>query len=312
MTLHADEIEKLSNNNDLWRVVIVDHKGSAPRETGTSMLISKDHIEGTIGGGALEQEVINLVQENLYTRKPVFRVFALGPNLGQCCGGSVSVVIEPAENFVLDPSSTYVTRQISGNATKPMTITHAEANVRNGQEMPDLIYDQGWLFERIAPSKQPLWIYGAGHVGRALVEVLHDLPYDITWVDTHLNRFPDTPMAAPLVAEAPAALVPYAPKEAIHLVLTYSHALDLELCHAILKHPHKALGLIGSATKRARFTSRLRALGHAPAQISDIICPIGEPELGKEPKMIAIGVARQLHQLRTRGLKGMLPHHASA
>ena len=178
--------------------------------------------------------------------------------------------------------------------------------------MPDILYQDGWLFEPIKPANQPLWIYGAGHVGRALIDVLHDLPFDISWVDTDRGRFPDAPRIEPVVAKNPADVVRYAPVDAIHLVLTYSHVLDLELCHRILSQPHSALGLIGSATKRKRFSTRLSALGHSNAQISRIICPIGEPNLGKEPKMIAIGVARQLHQLRTRGNEGMLPNHVSA
>lgn len=80
----------------------------------------------------------------------------------------------------------------------------------------------------------------------------------------------------------------------MHLVVTYSHALDLALCHALLGHGFAALGLIGSASKRARFRARLAALGHAPAQIDRIDCPIGDPALGKHPQAIAIGVAAAL------------------
>ena len=175
MSLLSSDIKKLKDNNDLWRVVIVDHKGSAPRETGTSMLISMDHIEGTIGGGALENDVIRIVRDAQETRKPIYRFFALGPRLGQCCGGAVSVVMEPAKHLKADATATHFTRQISGDTPKPLAIKRAEAHVRNGQETPGLIYESGWLFELIAQAQQPLWIYGAGHVGRALVDVFHDL-----------------------------------------------------------------------------------------------------------------------------------------
>jgi len=96
------------------------------------------------------------------------------------------------------------------------------------------------------------------------------------------------------VATAPARLVPHAPVRAEHLIATYAHDLDLALCHALLTHDFAGAGLIGSATKWARFRARLSALGHAPAQISRIACPIGDPALGKHPQAIALGVATAL------------------
>ena len=144
------------------------------------------------------------------------------------------------------------------------------------------------------PDAMPLWIYGAGHVGRALVQVMAPLPeYRITWVDTGADRFPsDVPEGVtPLVASDPARVVAHAPDAAEHLVLTYSHEIDLAVCHAILSRPFAGAGLIGSATKWTRFRRRLHALGHDDAQISRIGCPIGDPSLGKHPQAIALGVA---------------------
>jgi xanthine dehydrogenase accessory factor len=91
-----------------------------------------------------------------------------------------------------------------------------------------------------------------------------------------------------------AAHVPQAVPHAHHLILTYSHAIDLALCDALLRRPTASIGLIGSATKWARFRTRLTAMGHAPAQISRIACPIGDPTLGKHPTAIALGVATAL------------------
>ena len=141
------------------------------------------------------------------------------------------------------------------------------------------------------PPARPLWIYGAGHVGRALVHVMAPLPeFAITWVDTHADRFPQTEVTT-LVAADPAQAVKHAPTDADHLILTYSHEIDLALCHAVLTHCFHSAGLIGSATKWARFRTRLAALGHSHAQISRIACPIGDPSLGKHPAAIALGVA---------------------
>ncbi|MEM8538326.1 MAG: XdhC family protein, partial [Pseudomonadota bacterium] len=104
------------------------------------------------------------------------------------------------------------------------------------------------------------------------------------------DRFPDTTVTT-LVAADPPRIVKHAPPDAHHLILTYSHEIDLALCHALLSHGFQSAGLIGSATKWARFRSRLAALGHEAAQISRITCPIGDPTLGKHPAEIALGVA---------------------
>ena len=131
-------------------------------------------------------------------------------------------------------------------------------------------------------------------MGRALVHTIAPLPqHAITWVDTAPDRFPDTQVTT-LVAADPARAVPHAPRDADHLIVTYSHEIDLQLCHALLQHAFHSAGLIGSATKWARFKSRLAALGHSPAQIARIGCPIGDPALGKHPAAIAISVANAL------------------
>jgi xanthine dehydrogenase accessory factor len=153
------------------------------------------------------------------------------------------------------------------------------------------------MVEPLQRRESPLWIWGAGHVGRAIVSVLAPLPeLDITWIDTGPERFPDSipGNVTAIPASDPALLAAHAPVCAQHLVLTYSHELDLALCHALLAHGFSFAGLIGSKTKWARFRSRLAALGHSPGQIARITCPIGDPALGKHPQRIALGVAAQL------------------
>lgn len=153
------------------------------------------------------------------------------------------------------------------------------------------------------PPGRPLWLWGAGHVGRAIVATLSPLPeVAITWIDTAADRFPDAIPngTAPLVAADAVRVVPRAPASAAHLIMTYSHDIDLKLCDAVLHQGFGFCGLIGSATKWARFRSRLAALGHEAAQIDRITCPIGYPTLGKHPQAIAIGVATQLLKIQAR------------
>ncbi len=191
-----------------------------------------------------------------------------------------------------------VARPLPGRAAPmPLALRRIAADVRGrvSAPRPPLSATGSW---NLSPDpERPVWIYGAGHVGRAIASVLAPLPdLDVTLIDTGSDRFPD-PLPAgvtDLVATNPADLVAHAPDTATHLILTYSHALDLEICHRLLQRPFRAAGLIGSATKWARFQRRLAALGHDPAQIARIHCPIGEPALGKHPQAIALGVAAEL------------------
>lgn len=233
-------------------VTVVETRGSTPREAGATMQVWPDRIEGTIGGGTLEWQAITQARQMLADGgADMQRKMALGPDMGQCCGGVVVLAFRRTE-----PASNY--------------------------------------------DEPPLWIWGAGHVGRAIAGVMAPLATrQVLLIDVEAARLPDPlPQGVePLVASDPLRMVPHAPRDGHHLVLTYSHDLDLKLCDALLRQDFGACGLIGSATKWARFRKRLAAMGHQDAQISRIVCPIGDPALGKHPQAIAVGVvARYLEQ----------------
>lgn len=235
--------------SDCIVVTVSATKGSAPRDVGASMQVWADRQNGTIGGGALEWEALRIARDMLSDgRVQTRRVMPLGPDLGQCCGGVVTL------EFSRD----------------------APAN---------------------ADTATPLWIWGAGHVGRAIASVVAPLDdRQITLVDVAADRFPRAlaKTVQPLVAADPVRAVSHAPNDAEHLILTYSHSLDLALCDALLRHGFSACGLIGSATKWARFRRRLADMGHSSDEIMRIACPIGDPGLGKHPQAIAVGVAGAL------------------
>ena len=293
------DLESLSRavaaHGRVTRVVIAATHGSCPRETGAAMLVWEDGQSGTIGGGALEYELARAAREQAVAVR--LSRHALGPEMGQCCGGAVEVVSEVYDAGSLPEAKTVVARPVSGPAAMPLSVKRLLATARNQGRPPEAQLLDGWMIEPVARPTREIWIWGAGHVGRALVSVLEPLPeVRITWVDTAPDRFPgEVPEGVtPLPAAEPARLVPHAPKDAHHLILTYSHALDLELCHQLLTHGFASAGLIGSATKWARFRKRLTALGHGPDQIDGIRCPIGDPSLGKHPQAIAVGVAAEI------------------
>ena len=286
----------MARHGRVTRVVIAATHGSTPREVGAMMLVWEGGQSGTIGGGALEFELARLARAQTAPRR--FSRHALGPEMGQCCGGAVEVLSEVYTAAELDAMADrpVIARAVSPKGEMPLAVSRLIAMERAQGILPDPQMIEGWMVEPVARASRALWIWGAGHVGRALVEVLAPLPgVQITWVDTGVERFPEhIPVGVSVLpAQDPARLVGHAPREAEHLVLTYSHALDLELCHALLTHGFASAGLIGSATKWARFAKRLAGLGHAPDQIARITCPIGQPALGKHPQMIAIGVAAE-------------------
>ncbi len=286
--------DAVARHGRVARVVVAAIRGSSPREVGAAMLVWKDGQSGTIGGGTLEFEAAQSARDGATG----ISQHALGPDLGQCCGGAVTLLSEAYDTESLAAlGETVIARAVGKACTMPLSVNRLLAQARAKGIAPETQLLDGWMIEPVHRPTRPIWIWGAGHVGRALVNVLAPIPeIAITWIDTGAERFPDVVPdgVTVLPATKPAELVRHAPMNAEHLILTYSHALDLELCHRLLNHQFAFVGLIGSATKKARFRSRLAALGHTPERIGDITCPIGDTSLGKHPQMIAVGVAAAL------------------
>ena len=230
-------------------VTVLTARGSTPREAGCKMVVTRDALFGTIGGGNLEFACIDAARDLLDGGgDPAVREFPLGPALGQCCGGHVSV-----------------------------------------------------LFEPMRPARLHVALFGAGHVGRALVRLLGDLPLRVSWIDSRPDAFPACcpGNVATLHAADPAAQIENLPAGALVLVMTHDHQIDFGIVAAALARDDFAVvGLIGSATKRVRFGRRLARRGLDATAIGRLICPIGIPGIGgKLPAEIAIAVAAQILQL---------------
>ncbi len=257
-------------------VRVIETRGSAPREAGAMMAVTRSgDILGTIGGGALEWEALALARQLAAKGEAVARRIdrALGPDLGQCCGGRV----------ILD-----LRVFVRADMTELEGLVEAAAG-----------HD----------ARQPLIIFGAGHVGRALVMALAPLPFRVSWVDSRDDAFPAQVPAnvRPVKSHDPPAEIAGAAPGSFVLILTHDHALDLAITAAALgRDDLPFVGLIGSATKRARFARRLGELGLADARIASLACPIGLPGIhGKESAVIAASVVAQV-----LGLVGELAEEA--
>lgn len=244
----------LQRGDPVVLVTVAATRGSTPREVGACMLVGAAETAGTIGGGRLEWEAIR--HARMLTPVPGGPVpggpdlagvpgetaldLPLGPALGQCCGGAVTLRLERA-----------------GPATA----------ARLAED------------EQRAAARQPaLLLFGAGHVGRALAPALAPLPWRVTWIDSRADAFPAVPPAgvACRTMMAPADAVGAAAAGTLFLIVTHSHPLDFTLAEAALRRGDAGyVGMIGSVTKRRRFERLFRSHGGDGAALDRLRCPIG-------------------------------------
>jgi xanthine dehydrogenase accessory factor len=238
-------------------------EGSVPREAGAWMAVFNDALVGTVGGGHLEFDAIVQAREMLATGSTKTTRFALGPSLGQCCGGVV-----------------YLRFECVG------------------------AQDMAALKLRLQPALQPVALFGGGHVGHALVEVLARLPFAVTWIDSREGVFPQNlpPGVTCEHSDPVQSAVRSLASQSRVLIMSFSHAEDLDVLAACLMRQRERtdlpyVGLIGSKTKWATFRSRLLARGLTEAELAHVTSPIGVPGIaGKAPEVIAVAVAAQLLQ----------------
>ena len=239
-------------------------EGSVPREVGAWMGVFHDTLVGTVGGGHLEFDAIAQARVLMASGATKTARFALGPALGQCCGGVVHLRFECVDS-----------RDIA--ALRP----------------------------RLQPALQPVALFGGGHVGHALVQLLATLPFVVTWIDSRDGVFPHSlpPSVASEHSEPVQSAVRGLETQSRVLIMSFSHAEDLDVLAACLQRQREHadlpyIGLIGSKTKWATFRSRLQARGFTPEELAHVTSPIGVPGIaGKEPEVIAIAVAAQLLQV---------------
>lgn len=301
-------------------VTVAAVEGSVPREPGARMLVDATRQWGTVGGGHLElrgAETARAMLANGETGR--LERFPLGPSLGQCCGGVVQLAFElldaehakvlaerPHEDswrlVALDGAPDRALfdahgQQIHGDAAPAFTGAQGAPNFTHIMRGPD---ERRWLVDKVEAPHEHLMLFGAGHVGAAIVRALADLPCRVTWVDEREDLFPErVPGNVDIEAtDTPEALAEQAPPATCFLVMTHSHALDQRLADAILKRPsfdQDWFGLIGSQTKRKQFEHRLRDRGVDRARLDAMVCPIGVAGIeGKAPAVIAVAVAAQL------------------
>ena len=321
-------------------VAIANGSGSVPREAGAWMVVSASGLHGTIGGGHLEHEATRLAREAIAGTTPAATWlvrFPLAARLGQCCGGVATVAfaivdgaaswLELADACERTSTAFALVHRLGEPAGAPhrvvvtadtargslgsaphdaAAVAAARARLAPGGRTGTTEVDGASLFIHVVrPHAFDVVLFGNGHVGRALVQVLGALPCRVRWIDEREHDFPaSVPANVEIVAtEAPAAEIADAPRGAYVVVMTHSHDLDFDIVEAALeRHDWAYLGLIGSKPKRAQFERRLAARGAPETDLARVTCPIGARSglSSKEPGAIAVGVAAEMLAVRER------------
>lgn len=240
-------------------VEITQARGSTPREAGAFMLVSQTAIWGTIGGGQLEYMATDNARALLGGRGQGEMDVPLGPEIGQCCGGRTRLSFAPVDETVL---------------------------ARLEQQLAQI--------ERSRPA---VFLFGSGHVGRALAQALAPLPLAVTVVESRQDALADLPEAVtPRLAAIPEAEVSSIPAGGAAIILTHDHALDFLLAERALRRDDLAyVGMIGSATKRATFARWLKNQGGSEEMLARLVLPVGGSMVkDKRPEVIAAMVAAEL------------------
>jgi xanthine dehydrogenase accessory factor len=245
-------------------VRITEARGSVPRDAGTRMLVAADQVAGTIGGGHVELKAIEQAREMLASRtiEPRSTHYALGPSLGQCCGGALTLAFEPLADEALadwidEAPRSHLQLYGAGHVGRAVARLLATLNV-----------SVDWIDER----------------EMEFPPALREGPWP-----SHIRK---------VVVDAVEGEVKLAPPGAFYLVMTHNHDLDQRVTEAVLRRGDFGfLGLIGSRSKQQRFVHRLLDRGIPEATVARMVCPIGLDGVeGKEPEVIAVGVVAQLLQ----------------
>ncbi len=295
-------------------VSVIDSLGSVPRESGARIILQPGGgFFGTIGGGRLEYEAIAAARAVLSAGrgKAEFRDWPLGPSLGQCCGGMVRTLTETfdADDLAMvrrfeeaEKSGAFATRSRLGKDGRIARVLAPQAVAGKHLETAAPAFDKTSFTEAFGEVTTPVLLFGAGHVGRAVVLALAPLPFAVRWIDGRPDQFPQyVPQNFVAVrTDAVDRELADASRDAMVIIMTHSHPLDFDIAvQALQRETFEFVGLIASETKRARFIHLARQLGVRPSQLDRLVCPIGIPQIkGKEPAVIAAALAAQLLVVR--------------
>lgn len=313
-------------------VTVAGIRGSTPREIGAKMIVTQTETIGTIGGGQLEYQCSRIAVGLFDAAEMSLRSFPLGASMGQCCGGVVEILFEPFSGglpaWLRDLKTLHGQREpavlatrISQTAATKFVVTSDGVFGSESEAAPagmiararDILGHRRnaerhvqEFYEPIVAPDLNIAVFGAGHVGVAVVTTLAGLDCNIRWVDSRRNIFRHVPANVRAVeSDSPALEVAAMPPGSFYLVMTHNHAVDFEICDRILRRGDaRYCGLIGSRSKRRTFEKRFRKLGMSDEQLAELVCPIGIAGVsGKKPAEIAVATAAEILQVYAQAVE---------
>jgi xanthine dehydrogenase accessory factor len=290
---------ELATGRAIVMVTVVEVLGSAPCAPGSKLLVSPDRLWGTVGGGNLEYTAIEQARKLTQSdRASLLQSLPLGPVLSQCCGGRVTLLYE---RLTADDGTIFARAEQNGGRfeTQVNVEDYSRRYVPKGgaSVLAGSMLAHGIWHEPVHAERRQIVIFGGGHIGKALVQVLGQAPCDLVVVDPRTEvRAELSDQVAVRTDDSAEQIEAWWKASSIAIILTHSHELDYRWTKALLQRDDVAwCGVIGSKTKKVRFLRRLRDDGIAEARIAQLVCPIGLPGLNsKHPGLVAISVAAQI------------------
>ncbi len=296
-------LNELSSEKNTVLVMITEHAGSTPRNTGAWMLVGPECTYGTLGGGRLakiaEEEAKKILVSHTIEKRSTIR-YLLGPDAQQCCGGAVNIVLEllnseamkwlrKAETSLKKNAENAVAFQITEPKITPKVISAKNQMSRLTKTHLQSLVDH----------RPKLFLFGAGHVGYAICSIALQLPIRVYVIDERSWRrdlIPKSRNISVFDSDQPETIVSQITDNSLVRVMTHSNERDYQLCRALIKKNNlDFIGLIGSKSKANRFRHRLYRDGVDPKLIDKLTCPIGTAgPPGNEPGMSALATLYEI------------------
>ncbi len=269
-------LNRLEKGQNTVLIAITHSKGSVPRGEGAWMLCTEEgYLLGTVGGGAIEYEALRLAKAVFQSGKPFTKTFSLSNeqagSLGMVCGGEATLLF----NLITGKDKAAITGALEKMA---------------GQ---DPVYWQMDAYSLCLKEKGMAYIFGGGHVAKALVPLMLEGGFPVTVIDDR-DAFLAFDGAGTRLMDFEEAETLKLTKWDSALIMTRGHQHDLTVLKAMLKTPARYIGMMGSRKKRAAVYNTLKEAGFGEKDFARVHSPIGLDIGAETPFEIAISILAEL------------------
>lgn len=320
----AKLLYELEKKIDTVLVTIVADRGSAPRGTGSQMLVEENgRILGTIGGGAVEARSEEMALEVLKKKESMCHLFRLNTNdkedIGMVCGGNVKVLFQhiPGDSAAWTALAGAVLDRVAKRQPGWLVLKTDGSDPALLDEQDGVILGEAGEGECVRlplPIGERAFIFGAGHCAQALAPLLNTVGFRVTVFDEraeYANR-ESFPTAEQILVGDYTKLADHVTftEDDYIVVMTSGHSYDTVVQDQVLRGPFAYVGVIGSRKKTASVNRKLRERGVPEEAIARVHTPIGTAIKAVTPEEIAVSIAGELIYVRAlrREQNGIVAH----